>query len=734
MIYLALRALIVGIALGLVTGVGVWAFAAAIISIGAWLRFKTKSLLALAWILFGIGLAAQAFIALPRPEPFYGEKLTYQFALNRPVYLHGEQMVWEAEVLLPPELSGAVVTVTDVSELGTYTAEAVLVPPVRYRNPGELWRYRQYMFKRQVGRLTDSEVIFVQPRNPSALETVRGSYRQNLLTYLGDEAGPVALALTTGDRSLLGPDTRSLLNQTGIGHITALSGMHLSVLSALCLLMMRQISKRKFVAEVATGMLIIGFIVFVGPRISLLRAAAMTGFSLVGYISTGRSTSGVQALCWVSFVFLCYNPLWLFESAFLLSFGATLCCLLFGRQVESRLALVPHPFRRVLALSAAIQLGMLPLNLWLFGGVSVWAVLLNTIIVPLLPVLMFFALLCGLGGMTATLASGFALPLIAGLLAIVDGFASLPGWLWVPWPVIAILSGSLATYYLSLRLWPRFRLKLAAGAGILLLVGHFAVQSIPAVWFLDVGQGDAILIRNQRQWYLIDTGDEYAAQWGLIPALRQLGVNKLRAVIISHPHWDHVGGLPVILDEFTVDAIWVNEDFDIEINESTQTLTGSIELAAGIMLHAPGRDLGSLNNNSLLASLDLNQTSVLLTGDIELAGEEFWQESVDNHQILKVPHHGSDTSSSHSFIEAVAPEAAIISCGLNNRYQFPHEHTLQVLASNDIEIWRLDHQGYVRAMLLPGGSYNLKSFGGDVWPKTFSSVVRNILSAAKSGN
>jgi competence protein ComEC len=233
------------------------------------------------------------------------------------------------------------------------------------------------------------------------------------------------------------------------------------------------------------------------------------------------------------------------------------------------------------------------------------------------------------------------------------------------------------------------------------------------VHFIDVGQGDAILVLTPSGTMLIDAGPR---DGGVTAYLHSLGVMGIDIVIATHPHADHIGGMPELFVTFPV-----GEVIDPGVVHSTLTYARYLELIDSLdipytegrsgmrrdlcdeafaeILHPSGPDDALLNDASVVVRLVLGNVTVLLTGDIERKSEEEllaeFGSAMTSSNILKVPHHGSVTSSHPAFIEAVNPETSIIMCGLHNSYGNPHRQTLAVLEAAGSDVWRTDLNGHI---------------------------------------
>ena len=231
------------------------------------------------------------------------------------------------------------------------------------------------------------------------------------------------------------------------------------------------------------------------------------------------------------------------------------------------------------------------------------------------------------------------------------------------------------------------------------------------VHFIDVGQGDAILIQTPEKSILIDAGERGEV---VVNYLKAQGVNSLDLVIGTHPHADHIGGLinvlqsiPVreVIDPGIVHTTKTFEDYLTLIDQKDITFTVAQadmtrDLDGGVnmqILHPSFPSALHLNDASVVVKVTFGQVSFMFTGDAEQASEtQILIRNYDlNSTILKVGHHGSRTSTSTAFLSAVSPEAAIIMCGTGNTYGHPHEETLAKLVNASVNIYRTDMHGTI---------------------------------------
>ena len=239
---------------------------------------------------------------------------------------------------------------------------------------------------------------------------------------------------------------------------------------------------------------------------------------------------------------------------------------------------------------------------------------------------------------------------------------------------------------------------------------ELAPDSEIAIYFLDVGQGAAAFIMCDNETMLIDGGS--AASSSLIYSfLDRLSIDHIDYIVNTHPHEDHVGGLPGALNRVSSVGVALSSvtEYDSRAFNSFVKYLGdhgvditvpdagdSFKLgSATVEVIAPLNEYSDENNNSIVLMVTYGETSFLFTGDAERESEQDMVEAGPDLSatVLYVAHHGSDTSTTYPFLREVMPEIAIISCGSNNQYGHPHENTLSRLRDADVTLYRTDLQG-----------------------------------------
>lgn len=261
-------------------------------------------------------------------------------------------------------------------------------------------------------------------------------------------------------------------------------------------------------------------------------------------------------------------------------------------------------------------------------------------------------------------------------------------------------------------------------ACLLLIFGAVGGTAHLTIHFIDVGQGDSILIQTPTgAAILVDAGDSRAGKNVVVPYLEDQGIESLDLVVMTHPHFDHIGGLIPVLERYPVKEIL--GDGQIHTSRTYEDLLRLIlakeipfRLArAGDEIAIAGLDevkvlnprepfLKGLNNNSVVLWIRYGEIACLLTGDIEAPAETriLAEGGLKEAQVLKVAHHGSGTSTTMKFLKASKPEIGIMSLGHDNPYDHPHCKTLRHLARADVQVLRTDLAGTI-ILVSDGMSY-----------------------------
>ena len=595
------------------------------------------------------------------------------------------------------------------------------------------------------------------------IDRARASIRARIDASFRPDLGPMARALVLGESDLAVDDDRSF-RAAGLSHLLAVSGMHLVLVLALVVRVLESVLVRiqSIAARVDAGRIAAGvgipaawlYAELAGGGGSTVRAAWMATAALAAR-ALGRRTDAARAFGLSMIAMAIADPLVAFDLSFLLSAAATAGLLVYARPLAEKLeSMAPRRLgsvARAAATTLAASIPCTPILAQFAPTVPVGGVIANLIAVPVgecaaLPLCLVHALLFWWPAAErgcAAVASG-ALVLVR---LVARGFAAPALTSQVPqpssWQMVAI---AVALGAVALRVRRRGAVVLVCAAGVLLLEvvarREGAPRGVLRATFLDVGQGDgAIVDLPDGEAMVIDGGGLVGSPIDvgvrvLAPELRARRRSALAAVVLSHPHPDHFGGLATGLDAVRVGALWETGEGEAEgvgggyaqLLASARakgvpvarppSLCGQHELGgARVEVLAPCPSFSSdrgPNDNSIVLRISYGRRSILFVGDTEHEEEGMLLAAAGQRlrsDVLKVGHHGSRTSSTPAFVAAVAPREAVVSVGCRNRFGHPHPLTLTTLEAAGARVWRTDRDGAV-VVTTDGQSLDVRAAAG----------------------
>lgn len=492
---------------------------------------------------------------------------------------------------------------------------------------------------------------------------------------------------------------------TGTAHLIAVSGSHLAIVGFVSECVLQKTRCSRGLQRAILAITLVGYAAFTGASPSAVRACCMVFATLV-VNGAGRRRHGHSALFVTMSIFVLLRPTVLFEMGFQLSCASVFAILCFCPYVTYALGElgVPSGVASMLSVRLCSQLATLPITIPAFGAFSLIAPLANAVIGPVVSLLLTVSIVLVPFSLVEPLqAWALVVPMIAARCALFfeQLFAAVPG------ASVSVPPDSMWIYlvpcFLAVLLvwWPRPRARPVA-VGLLCLMLAAAVPYVywdrfapPSVTVLDVGQADAILVRQGGAVALVDCGlDER-----VVSALVRNNVHHIDAVFVTHWDEDHWGGLPDVLDQFSVGTIVVPAD--------------ALDGAPAGVLNRPGVtyrqvacgdtvDIGAFrtrvmwpfdtvdgegNEDSLVLLLSYAQEGkslrVLLTGDAELDQEREFVQEVGDIDVLKLGHHGSKVSVDTALLGTLKPELSIASAGEGNRYGHPSDACIDAVKEAD---------------------------------------------------
>lgn len=547
--------------------------------------------------------------------------------------------------------------------------------------------------------------------------------------------GAVLSALAVGMRQHLSSANWQVFQKTGTSHLIAISGLHIGLIAGVLLSLVQYLwkfSERLLLWLPAKRAGLIGSIfgaffytALSGFAVPAQRAFIMILFMMLGDL-VGHELSFLKRMFCAFIVIIFWQPFAIYSGSLWLSFFAVgiLGYLLCARLTTQKGVL------QWARLQVLLFIALIPLSLWFFQQTSMIAIIANAIAIPWVSMLIVPSVLVGV------------LILVSGQLKLAMIVFHVSGMLLQPlWQFLKILSSFDWSYWHHSL--PAFWLLLTLLLGVFMLLSPRGMQGkmlgcfgfLPLFFYhpktpdnqsfwmtvIDVGQGLSILIQTANHNLLYDTGIHIpngfdAGKSVVFPYLSQAGVSELDKMIISHGDNDHSGGAAAIYSMMPVHSVMTSAPRFKRLFHGVYCHVGQSWVWDGVhfeilspLSNKPYMD----NNSSCVMKVSNGAGSVLLTGDLEKAGER----EVINAQarnvtatVLVAGHHGSRTSSSVAFLKAVSPRVGIISLGAYNRYHFPSKLVLSRFKKQKIKVYRTDKNGAISVRFLATGQVIYSSY------------------------
>ena len=637
--------------------------------------------------------------------------------------------------------------------------------PTQYWNPGagDTVRALERRGSSLVGSVKSAhliEVTDVGSRLAELTSAIRAEVRAAVSTSVSPQSqrsAAVVTAILIGDRAGLDAEVERRLQEAGTYHVIAISGGNIAILAGLILVMLRLARTGPRTAAAIVIVLLAGYAAIVEGGSSVARATLMAAIYFGAQLGDYRPAAINVAALSAALLF-CAAPLQIVDAGFTLTFGATIGILagmaaLADRLPGARWARAPVALT---AASACAELVLLPICAFVFSRVSFAGLLVNLVAIPLMTVVQVAGIgAVGLVHVAPSLARGMgwiAHLAVEGLVAS----ASLVDWLpWLTRRVAPPAVWTMCVYYAALVVasapptnWvgrPSLRWSAAlmtAGCGFWMViapaVSPSSVDAPLRITFLDVGQGDAAVVQFPNGRTLtVDAGGLASGTFDIggrviSPALWALGVRRIDYLTVTHSDADHIGGAVTLFRDFQPFEVW--EGVQVPPHAATRelrdlaaqagavwrtvqpidrTMFGDVEL---IVHHPPAPEWERQrvrNDDSEVIEIRHKDVSFVLTGDIGREVESRIASSFAPSavRIVKVPHHGSATSSSQMFLDALRPDIAVISAGRGNPFGHPSTTVLERYRRAGAAIYRTDHDG-ATTIETDGTTVRVRTFKG----------------------
>ncbi len=560
--------------------------------------------------------------------------------------------------------------------------------------------YKKYLYHERIYYCFSASKIKIQNIPISFANQIKNKIDERL-KKLGNNAYLRAFIL--GDKTFIDSKEYDQIMNNGVGHLFALSGMHLSFIY----LFLNKILKKLKYKTIIIFLFLFFYLFVTGFSISFIRAILFLGFTKIN--KRGQfNLSPIKILFLTAFFLLLYNPFYIYNIGFWYTFTIT-----FSLIYTSDLLKKQNKFKKIILISLITFLFSMPITIYISYEVNLFSILANILLVPFISAIVFplaflsffipiflplFQISIGILGYLNTFFQTFACPIIIGKIQL--------------WEVLLL--------YVFLVLGFKFHLKRLFVFFILFFIFLYnknLLERSYSVYFLDVGQGDATLFvaPKNKEVILIDTGGntsypkkdyqvqnkEFKLSDNIILFLKSLRIRKIDLLLITHGDMDHIGYASAIGKEIFFKNVMINHgsltEKEAELIETYRQVTKYSSKCFDFKTYFL-REYDNENENSILTRINIYNQTFLLMGD---ASKNVEKDFLKNYHFkvdfLKVGHHGSDTSSSTEFINTMLPKYSIISVGQKNRYGHPKASVLNTLANSTI--LRTDQKGTIEIKL-----------------------------------
>lgn len=554
---------------------------------------------------------------------------------------------------------------------------------------------RSRMLRGELRKVKAVRIVSVNEGSPGSLLRLRNELLAAIAPATDPARSLIAGVVCGRSSELRAQPAGEWFSVTGTAHLIAVSGSHLAIVGFVIESALQMSRCSRGLQRALLAATLVAYAAFTGASPSAVRACCMVFATLVAN-GAGRRRHGISALFVTMSIFVLLRPTVLLEMGFQLSCAsvfAILCFCPYATYALGELG-VPAGIASMLSVTLCSQLATVPITVPAFGTFSLIAPIANAVIGPVVSVLLAVSIVLAPFSLVSLLRPwALAVPMVAARCALFFErlFAAVPG------ASVSVPPDSVWVYVVPLSLaallvwWPRPRTRSMA-VGLLCLVFAAVVPYVywdrfapPSVTILDVGQADAILIRQGDTVALVDCGlDER-----VVTALVRNNVHHIDAVFVTHWDEDHWGGLPAVLEQFPVGTIAVAAD---ALEDAPAEVVGRPGVSYRQVTRGDAVDIGAFrarvmwpfesvdgegNEDSLVLLLTYAQEGkrlrMLLTGDAELDQEREFAQEVGDIDVLKLGHHGSKVSVDGELLDVLSPELSIASAGEGNRYGHPSD-------------------------------------------------------------
>ncbi len=610
--------------------------------------------------------------------------------------------------------------------------------PMENTNP-KLYNYRKNLISKDIYTnisIKSNAIYNLDKAHKKFKYKIRASFRDNVESifdrYLDKDNSDLIKGIVLGDATYLDEEYLKAYRDIGLGHILAVSGLHIGIIAGAMVFFLSRIGiNRKWNVFLTISMIwIYGYLI--GFPASILRANIMFSMLFIAGV-IAEPYDSINALFLSFWILLVFNPLSIFSVGFQLSYAATFSILYFSPRLKNLFYPYENKFIYTISGLLGLYIGILPIQLYYFNSFPLMSIISNMIVSPIIFFVLILAeILLLMDFIFSPL--GFIIGYVMNISLNIQDFLvnSIYKSNFLNFKFYSPNIFEIILYYILLFIvfkafdLSRFKKNISITIYsylILVVICTFATQITDQaleIDFIDVGQGDSALIKTRSGNYLVDTGGNTFGDFDIgknitLPYLEKHGISKLKGIFITHFHLDHCKCVPLLMENIDIENIFISyrdtesEVYNYIMSDDIPVILlqagDSFKLDKNIFLNviSPNsidRDMGyDANNLSLVFNLTYFDKNILFTGDLEKEMENFIRDKINKVDILKVAHHGSDTSSTNEFLTKANPDVAIISVGKNNLYGHPSGEVIERFSNLNTDVYRTDIVGMTRVRL-----------------------------------
>ncbi len=603
--------------------------------------------------------------------------------------------------------------------------------PWGYANPGN-FDYEKWLFAHEIGatgyvrtKTQPEKLASVSVKNPTYY--LRGALHKKLKQSVTGEHTDVILALALGDRSEMTKRKWTHLTSTGTNHLLAISGLHIGIVSGLVFMLILRlwrcserlclIASAPRAAAVFAIIAAITYAMLAGFSIPTQRAMIMASVILLSSIVM-KSFRPSMVLALALLAVLIWDPFSVLAPGFWLSFAAVAIIFLVVANNRSQ----SSKLWNLIKIQFALAIGLLPITLIFFQQASLLSPIANFFAVPWVSIVVVPLVLLGSLSLSIAESLGTWIVLLASysieiFWLFINYLNKFPYVKWShaiqDWTLVPAIIGVMVL--LLPRAWPAKLISLVLLCPLVFAQTNGVKKDQLKLAVLDVGQGLSVVVQSEKHTLVFDTGPQYSTNFNageslVIPYLREQAVDRLNMLIISHIDKDHAGGTEGVLNHIPVKRLISNSRHKLGNREADLCRAGfswNWDAIKFEFLH-PDEHISKLskNNRSCVLRIEHPAGVILITGDIERLIERKLletQHKLLDTDILIVPHHGSNSSSTTEFIQATSPEYAVFATGYRNPYKLPHKKVIERYTKQKSTLLNTAHMGMVSFSLSDHG-------------------------------